>query len=139
MLTFISLLPGAGKESGGQAINLSTSYLELRRSKTLCGPECPADSSHVRNAFVSAGRCDTNGRLPQDPKLGQQIPENISWTCGQFVALYLFVAIQGPPGTVHEKRPKTVNTRLVKRALRRYRLAEGGGRFIGDFPSYSMS
>ena len=77
MLVFLLLLPGAGKESGGQAINLSTSYLELRRSKTLCGPECPADSSHVRNAFFSAGRCDANRRLPQDPKLGQQIPENI--------------------------------------------------------------
>ena len=65
------------------------------------------------------------GDFPKIPKLGQQIPE-IAWACWQFVALYLFVAIQGPPGTVHEKRPKTVNTRLVKRALRRYRLAEGG-------------
>ena len=127
MLMFISLLPGAGKESGGQAINLSTSYLELRRTKTICGQECPADSSRVRNAFVSAGRRDTNGRLPQDPKLGQQSPEQISWVCGQLVALYLFVATQGPPGTVHEKRPKTVNTRLVKRAPRRCRLAEGRG------------
>ena len=66
------------------------------------------------------------GDFPKIPNSGSR-SRKLSWTCWQLVALYLFVAIQGPPGTVHEKRPKTVNTRLVKRALRRYRLAEGEG------------